>query len=214
VPVFICCRKTKADVVSVGEKGILCMPTKNFNPQSDPASSEKSKTRPSSCHHERHLNGVALKIYNMMWRLAKQSKTDSVAMTNQRIAKCIGAVSSKRADYITRAKMPLCRDGWLEFLGVSKGARAGTWSGGRYRAVSHEEWAENKAAKLGGSPCNPQPLQTKVSTIHPGGRAYQMRLKNEDLRKAEARTVKQVEARTVKPEKESYRACEEARTFS
>ncbi len=129
-------------------------------------------------------------------------------MKNERIAKSVGAVVSQRSDYITRVKTALCREGWLEFGGVSKGAQSGTWSGGRYRAFSHEEWAERRSQTDGTSPCHPEPRRLKVSQTHPGGRAYG--------KHAEARTVKEpnpsLEARTVIIEMESHRAGEEART--
>jgi len=88
--------------------------------------------RKNSCHHERHMSGIGLKVYNLFWRLSKKSKTCSIAITNQRIAKLIGARAGKRGDHITRVKTALVRDGWLEFQGVSKGSKTGTWGGGRY----------------------------------------------------------------------------------
>ena len=60
--------------------------------------------------HERHLSGNALKIYNLLWRLCKKSRTGTVALSNRRIAQLIEArCDGKRADYITRIKMALAR---------------------------------------------------------------------------------------------------------
>jgi hypothetical protein len=178
------------------------MPKKHFRSQSTSASSAKSSSLSGSCHHERHLRGNALKIYNLFWRLGK--KSDSVAMTNDRIARCIGAVVSERSDSITRTKTALRREGWLEFIEISKGAKSGTWGGARYRAISHEVWAEMRLAEDGISPCFPEPRQVQVSQTHPGGRRYQ--------RQPGARTANSLEARTVDSEKQSHRACAEART--
>lgn len=180
-------------------------------------SSTAPVSRESSCHHERHLNGIALKIYNLLWRLSKKSKGGSIAITNRRIAKLVGARQAsegKKTDYITRCKMALTRDGWLEFLGVSKGTKTGTWAGGRYQAIPHSKWVEGKMTELGQSPCHP-PVMTKVSSIHPGGRGLKKKGKKtstSDTR--EARTVDTREARTVPVEKRSHRAGEEARTVS
>jgi hypothetical protein len=163
-------------------------------------------SRENSCHHERHLNGIALKVYNLFWRLSKKSKGGSMAITNRRIAKLIGArCDGKRADYITRVKTALVSDGWFEFLGVSKGTKSGAWMGGRYGPFSHSEWAEKKAQKLGHSCCHPYPLQTKVSSSHPGGRVFSSKSRKEGL---EARTVISAEARTAT----LHRACGETRT--
>jgi hypothetical protein len=163
------------------------MPGKNSKPQSTRESSaDQCEPSAGSCHHERHLSGNALKIYNLFWRLGK--KSDSVAMTNGRIARCIGAVVSERSDSITRTKTALRREGWLEFIEICKGAKSGTWGGARYRAISHEDWAEMRLAQDGISPCFPKPRQVQVSQTHPGGRSYK--------KQPEARTVKSPEART------------------
>jgi hypothetical protein len=175
------------------------MPTEHFKTQSNEQSSK------NSCHHERHLNGIALKVYNLHWRLSKRAKDGTVAITNPRIAKLVGVRPGKRADYISRVKTSLVRDGWLEFLGVSKGTRTGTWAGGRYRPVSHEDWVECKTAELGHSPCHPKPLLNQVSLVKPGGRAYQQKA-------AEVHTVKRAEVHTAVTQKRSHRVGSEVRT--
>jgi hypothetical protein len=167
-------------------------------------SSENNKPQENACHHERHLSGIALKVYNLFWRLAKKSKSGSVSLTNQKIAKLIGAKASERADHITRVKTALVRGGLLEFLGVSRGPTNGTWRGGRYQPVSHEDWVEVKASELGYSPCHPTPLQIKVSSVKPGGRSFQ--------RKAPKRApLREPEVRTVAPEKRPHGAWQEVR---
>jgi hypothetical protein len=117
---------------------------------------EKSSSRENSCHHERHLSGIALKVYNLFWRLGKKSGSGSLSLSNHKIAELIGARSDgKRADHITRVKIALVRAGLFEFLGVSRKSGTGNWRGGRYQAVPHNEWAEAKARELGHSPCGP-----------------------------------------------------------
>jgi len=70
----------------------------------------KDPQHKKACHHERHLSGNALKIYNLLWRLCKKSRTGTVALSNRRIAQLIEArCDGKRADYITRIKMALAR---------------------------------------------------------------------------------------------------------
>jgi hypothetical protein len=34
-----------------------------------------AKSHENACHHERHLSGIALKVYNLIWRLSKKSKS-------------------------------------------------------------------------------------------------------------------------------------------
>jgi|HubBroStandDraft_6_1064221.scaffolds.fasta_scaffold02211_2 hypothetical protein len=169
--------------------------------------------RKNSCHHERHMSGIGLKVYNLFWRLSKKSKTCSIAITNQRIAKLIGARAGKRGDHITRVKTALVRDGWLEFQGVSKGSKTGTWGGGRYVPISHQEWSESKTTELGHSPCDPHPVQVKVSKVKPGGRAYKSkRLESNAADVAEVRTDTALEVRTVKGDEHAHRAGPEVRT--
>jgi hypothetical protein len=169
------------------------------------AAGEDSKARENRCHHERHLSGIALKVYNLFWRLSKKSKTGSISITNQRIAQLIGAKASERADHITRVKTALVRGGLFEFLGVSRGSKSGTWRGGRYQPVSHEDWAEMKMSELGHSPCHPAPLQIKVSEVKPGGRSFQ--------RKGQKKApLGGPEVRTVAGEKQSRGAGQEVRT--
>jgi hypothetical protein len=175
--------------------------------------SPAESTRKNSCHHERHISGNALKVYNLFWRLSKKSKTGSIAITNQRIAKMIGARAGKRGDHITRVKTALVRDGWLEFQGVSKGAKTGTWGGGRYAPIPHQEWSEYKAKELGHSPCDPEPIQVKVSKVKPGGRAYKCK-RPDAIDAVEVRTDNSAEVRTAKGGEQSSRAGWEVRTFS
>src|SRR5580700_9467161 len=167
--------------------------------------------RKNSCHHERHMSGIGLKVYNLFWRLSKKSKTCSIAITNQRIAKLIGARAGKRGDHITRVKTALVRDGWLEFQGVSKGSKTGTWGGGRYVPISHNEWSESKAIELGHSPCDPEPVQVQVSKVKPGGRAYK-RKRPDATDAVEVRTDEEAEVRTAKGDDQSSRAGWEVRT--
>ena len=190
----------KADAGNVGRKGIVCMPKEHFKTQSN------EKSRSNSCHHERHLSGLALKIYNLHWRLSKNSKDGIVTMTNQRLAKLVGARVSERSDHISRVKTSLVRDGWLESLGVSKGSKTGTWAGGRYRAVSHEDWVELKTEELQRSPCHPVPVVNQVSSVKPGGRAYQQKST------PEVHTVKRPEVHTDVPAKSSRRVGLEVHT--
>lgn len=190
------------------------MPEKNSTIQSSQKSSEK---RTASCHHERHMSGIALKVYNFFWRMGKKTKDGSVAITNQRLAKSVGlqvsgpkvSASGKTrpvAIYLSRVKGAHVRAGWLVFLGVCKGSKSGTWTGGRYRAVSHEEWAEVKAKGLGHSPCHPQPLQIKVSDVHPGGRSLQSK------KRAEGQTVAVKNGHTVCTWKDKHRLHLEGQT--
>jgi len=163
-----------------------------------------TKTK-KSCHHERHMSGVALKIYNLFWRLSKKSETRTISITNSRIAELIGArCQGKRADYIARSKMALVRAGWLKFDGVSKSSATGTWQGGRYAVVSHEEWANRKSLLLDCSPCQPKPLTVSVAAVHPGGMSYRKR----HLRSTEAHTA--YDGATNKSA--TNRACVEAHT--
>jgi hypothetical protein len=170
-----------------------------------PATTVETTLKPKKCHHERHMTGVALKIYNLFWRLSKKSKTRTISITNSRIATLIGQrCEGKRADYITRAKMALVRAGWLRYEGVSKVSGTGTWQGGRYAVVSHEEWAKRQSFLLGHSPCQPKPIAVVVASVHPGGRSFG----KSKLRFAEARTASGVQS--LPPDKN--RAGEEART--
>jgi|HubBroStandDraft_6_1064221.scaffolds.fasta_scaffold00431_13 hypothetical protein len=173
--------------------------------------SRAESSRKSSCHHERHISGNALKVYNLFWRLAKKSKTGSISITNHRIAKLIGAHAGKRGDHITRVKTALVRNGWLEFQGVSKGSKTGTWGGGRYVPISHNEWSESKAIELGHSPCDPEPVQVQVSKVKPGGRAYK-RKRPDATDAVEVRTDEEAEVRTAKGDDQSSRAGWEVRT--
>lgn len=143
------------------------------------------------------MTGIVLKVYNLFWRMGKNTSDGTVSLTNQRIAKLIGVDvnytgKNRRFNHISCAKMVLQREGLLEFFGVSKGTKSGTWRGGRYRAISHSEWAKAKEHELGHAPCHPEPFQVKVSAVHPGGRAFQSK-----RRKAEARTDCGPEAYTV-----------------
>lgn len=81
----------------------------------------------------------------------------------------------KRSQHISRAKTALVRAGWLRFEGVSKSSATGTWQGGRYAVISHEEWAKRKSFLLGRSPCQPEPETVSVAAIHPGGMSYRKR---------------------------------------
>lgn len=166
---------------------------------------EDSKPRENACHHERHISGIALKVYNLIWRLSKTSKSGSVSITNQRIAQLVGAKVGKRADHISRVKTALVRGGLLESLGVSRGSTNGTWRGGRYQAVSHEDWVEVKLSELGHSPCHPTPLQIKVSSVKPGGRAF----RSKGRKKA---SLREPEVHTVAAEKQSRRVGREVHT--
>src|SRR6266436_1447181 len=175
--------------------------------------SPAESARKNSCHHERHMSGIGLKVYNLFWRLSKKSKIGSIAITNQRIAKLIGARAGKRGDHITRVKTALVRDGWLEFQGVSKGSKTGTWGGGRYMPISHKEWSQSKATELGHSPCDPDPVQVKVSKVQPGGRGYKSkRPENDTADDREVRTDKTPEVRTAKGGEHAHRAGREVRT--
>jgi len=49
------------------------------------------QSRKKSCHHERHLNGIVLKIYNLFWRMGKKAEGGWVTISNRQIAKLIGA---------------------------------------------------------------------------------------------------------------------------
>ncbi len=109
-----------------------------------------------SCHHERHMSGIVLKVYNLFWRLAKQSEDRTVSLTNRKIAELVNArhVGRKRAGgYITRVKTALVREGWLEPFGRRQNSNTGCWIGARYRPVSHEEWIQRQIAKTGVHPC-------------------------------------------------------------
>lgn len=132
-------------------------------------SQANSKPQEKACHHERHMTGIVHKVYNLVWRMQKKSG-GSVSLTNQRIAKLIHAGS---AQHVSRAKTVLARAGLFKYLGKSRNSVTGNWNGGRYQAVAHNEWAEMKAKELGHSPCRPDPLQVKVSNVHPGGKAFQ-----------------------------------------
>ena len=113
-------------------------------------------TQKVSCHHERHMTGIVLKVYNLFWRLGKQSEDGTVSLTNRRIAEMVNArhAGSKRAGgYISRVKTCLVREGWLEQLGRRQNPHTGCWVGARYRPISHAEWVERQIAKTGAHPC-------------------------------------------------------------
>jgi len=107
------------------------------------------------------------------------------------------------------------RDGWLEFQGVSKGSKTGTWGGGRYIPISHKEWSQSKATELGHSPCDPDPVQVNVSKVKPGGRGYKSkRLESNASDATEVRTDNALEVRTAKGGEQAHRAGREVRTIS
>jgi hypothetical protein len=147
------------------------------------STTQSSSRQGKHCHHERHLSGTALKIYNLIWRLGKKSKDGIVWRTNNQIARMIGArVATGRYGgihhlpkvqrHIERTKTLLVRAGLLEYFGRRREAKTGTWGAAGYRSVAHEDWATNMSEQLGQSTCYPEPLQIKVSNINPGGRRY------------------------------------------
>ncbi len=114
-----------------------------------------------SCHHERHMSGIVLKVYNLFYRMAKQSPDGSISLSNPLIARLIngGGQDGKRpGNYISRVKTTLVRAGLFISLGKRKNKQTGAWLGGRYVPVSHKEWAEIYTKKVGRSPCSPIPI--------------------------------------------------------
>jgi hypothetical protein len=120
---------------------------------------------PVSCHHERHMSGVVLKVYNLFYRMAKKTPDGSVSFSNPVIARMINGGDrggQRSGNYLSRVKTALVRAGLFEPLGVRKNKQTGIWMGGRYIPVPHNEWAKNQTKTLGHSPCFPRPVIVRV----------------------------------------------------